>query len=162
MTMIHPSMDIVRSRVPTRDFFKKKFLVGEIPSSMTKEKRRVAKEGVLGQLEKVARDKSNSDPVLMEVLLMHLHYNWGKGRNPRTPWIDEPRVVNGVKFWRVGHNALHEFYAGTDGNGRKFSRSVGESCTIDIDGMPLEEDSIPGIDENVSEVADFNGYHGHF
>ncbi len=99
---------------------------------------------------------------------MHLHYNWGKGRNPRTPWIDEPKVIDGVRFWRVGHNASHEFYAGTDGSGKRFQYSVGESCRIDIDGNPLvfDEDGFPtvpiGIDRYFKEVADFHGYYGHF
>ena len=144
-------------------------MAGEIPSSMTKaERQQAAEEKVLGRLEQVARDNSGDDPVLAEVLLMHLHYNWGKGNNPRTPWIDEPHVVNGVKFWRVGHNASHEFYAGTDGSGKRFRYSVGESCTIDIDGNPLvfyEEgfSTVPiGIDRHFEEVAEFHGYYGHF
>lgn len=100
---------------------------------------------------------------------MNLYYNWGKGNSPRTPRIDEPHIVNGVKFWRVGHNASHEFYVGTDGSGKRFCYSVGESCTVDEDGNPLEWDDEsgwlkvpPGIDENVGEVADFCGYYGHF
>lgn len=99
---------------------------------------------------------------------MHLHYNWGKGRNPRTPRIDESHVVNGVKFWRVGHNASHEFYAGTDGNGRKFRYSIGESVTVDMDGNPLviSDDGwpteLPGYDQHFEEVSDWSGYHGHF
>ena len=113
-------------------------------------------------LEKTAREKSGGDPVLAEVLLMHLHYNWGKGNNPRKTRIDEPHIVNGVKFWRVGHNASHEFYSGTDGNGKRFHYSVGESCTVDMDGEPLTEDGIPGIDRYFKEVADFSGYLGHF
>lgn len=136
---------------------------------MTKrERQQSAEEKILGRLEQVARDNSGDDPVLAEVLLWHLHYNWGKGRNPRTPWIDEPHIVNGVKFWRVGHNASHEFYAGTDGSGKRFHYSVGESCTVDIEGNPLvfDEDGFPavplGIDRYFKEVTDFHGYYGHF
>ncbi len=138
---------------------------------MTKAQRQRAKEEeVLGRLEQVARDNSGDDPVLVEVLLMHLHYNRGKGRNSRTSRIDEPHVVNGVKFWRVGHNASHEFYVGTDGSGKRFRSSVGESCTVDIDGNPLVFDErgfelVPvgvDVDRDFKEVADFNGYFGHF
>lgn len=135
---------------------------------MTKQGRQQAKEEeILGRLEKVARDNSGNDTVLVEVLLMHLNYNWGKGRNPRTPWIDEPHIVNGVKFWCVGHNASHEFYVGTDGSGKRFRYSVGESCTVDINGNPLvfDEQGFPevpiGLDRHFKEVASFDGYHGH-
>ncbi len=139
------------------------------PYSMTKEERRqMAEERISGRLEQVARENSNDDPVLAEVLLMHLHYTWGKGRNPRTPWIDEPHIVNGVKFWCVGHNASHEFYVGTDGSGKRFRYSVGESCTVDIDGnlLVFNEDGfstvLTGIDCYFEEVAEFHGYFGHF
>jgi hypothetical protein len=136
---------------------------------MTKrERQQVAEEQVLGRLKKVARDRSNGDPVLEEVLLMHLHYNWGKGHNPLTPRIDEPHIINGVKFWRVGHNSSHEFYVGTDGNGKRFHYSVGESVTVDLEGNPLvfDEEGYPvvpqGMDEYFKEVSVFNGYYGHF
>ena len=136
---------------------------------MTKrERQQAAEERILGRLEQVARDNSHDDPVLAEVLLMHLQYNWGKGRNPRTPRIDEPHIVNGVKFWRVGHNASHEFYVGTDGSGKRFRYSVGESCTVDMDGNPLvfDEEGFPvvpvGFDRSFKEVSDFQGYYGHF
>lgn len=136
---------------------------------MTKAERwQAAEENTLERLRQVARDNSGDDPVLAEVLLWHLHYNWGKGRNPRTPRINESHVVNGVKFWRVGHNASHEFYAGTDGSGKRFCYSIGESCTVDIEGNPLvlDEDGFPavplGIDTYFEEVADFGGYFGHF
>ena len=97
---------------------------------MKKEERRRREEKVLGRLSQVARDSSGGDTVLEEVLTMHLRYNRGKGRNPR---ISKPHVVNGVKFWCVGHNASHEFYVGTDGSGKRFRYSVGESCTVDVD-----------------------------
>ena len=145
-----------------------KILTGEIPSSMKKEKRRRREGGILERLRQVARKNSNGDSVLEEVLLMNLRYNWGKGRNPRTPWIDEPHVVSGVKFWCVGHNASHEFYVGTDGSGKRFRYSVGESCRVDMDGNPLVFDEegwpkvSPGFDESVAVVADFHGYYGHF
>ena len=119
-------------------------------------------------LMETAREMSGGDPVLAEVLLMNLHYNWGKGRNARSPHVDEPHVVDGVKFWRVGHNASHEFYVGTDGNGRRFRRSVGESVTVDMDGKPLVMDDSgryaeePGLDVHVQEVDRFAGYLGHF
>ena len=137
---------------------------------MTKKERRrhVAEESLIGRLEQVARDNSGDDSVLAEVLLRHLCYNWGKGRNSRTPRVDEPDIVNGVKFWRVGHNASHEFYAGTDGSGKRFSYSIGESCTVDIEGNPLvlDEEGFPvvpsGFDEHFQEVVDFYGYYGHF
>ncbi|HEY4474808.1 MAG TPA: hypothetical protein VJC06_02715 [Candidatus Paceibacterota bacterium] len=96
---------------------------------------------------------------------MHLRYNRGKGRNPR---ISKPHVVNGVKFWCVGHNASHEFYVGTDGSGKRFRYSVGESCTVDVDGNPLvfdENGSSPvpvGVDRDFKEVPNFHGYYGHF
>ena len=136
---------------------------------MTKAQRRQAKEeNVLGQLGRVARDNSGDDPVLAEVLSRHLRYNWGKGRNSRIPRIDEPHVVNGVKFWRVGHNASYEFYIGTDGSGKRFSYSIGESCTVDIEGNPLvfDDEGFPvvplGVDSHFREVIDFHGYYGHF
>ena len=112
--------------------------------------------------EEMARQNSGGDTVLEEIFLMNLHYNWGKGRNPRKPRIDEPHVVNGVKFWCVGHNASHEFYVGTDGNGKRFRYSVGDSCTLDVHGMPLTEDGIPGVDGHFQEVTYFRGYFGHF
>jgi len=137
--------------------------VGEIPSPMTKEEREEQREErAMERLRKVASENSNGDPVVEEILLLNLMYNWGKGNNPHTPWIDKPHVVNGVKFWRVGHNASHEFYVGTDGTGKRFRYSVGESCTVDTEGRPLEEDGIPGIDEYFAEVANFYGYLGHF
>ena len=136
---------------------------------MTKEERRRRREEeVLGRLLQVARDNSGDDPVLAEVLLWHLHYNRGKGRNPRISRISEPHVVNGVKFWCVGHNASHEFYAGTDGSGKRFRYSVGESCRVDIEGNPLVFDEngfspVPvGVDRDFEEVAKFHGYYGHF
>ena len=120
------------------------------------------------RLETMADQKSNGDPVLAEVLLMHLHYNWGKGSNPRKVRINEAYVVNGVQFWCVGHNASHEFYAGTDGSGKRFRYSVGESCRLDMDGNPivLDETGLPkvpaGLDRDFKEVPDFRGYYGHF
>ena len=130
---------------------------------------RVRSEGkVLAQLQQVARENSGGDPVVEEILLMNLSYNWGKGINPRTPQIDEPSVVAGVKFWRVGHNASHEFYAGTNGSGKRFRRSVGENLTLDWEGKPLVIDETgfptesPGLDDRVAEVAEFNGYIGHY
>lgn len=134
---------------------------------MTKKERR--EEEILERLSQVARERSDGDPVVKEILLMNLCYNWGKGNSPRTPWIDKPCVIDGVKFWRVGHNASHEFYAGTDGSGKRFRHSVGESATVDEEGNPLEWDDEsgwfkvpPGIDESVSEVVNFCGYYGHF
>ncbi len=133
---------------------------------MTKAERRVERN--LELLRNFARDNSENDLVLAEILLCHLSYNWGKGRNPRTPRIDEPHVVNGIKFWCVGHNSSHEFYVGTDGNGKRFRYSVGESCKVDMYGHPLEWDEetgwfkeSPGIDTHFEEVANFNGYYGH-
>ena len=119
-------------------------------------------EGRARQLEQVAQRHAKGDPIVAEILLWHLHYNWGKGNKPRQPYIDSPSVINGVKFWRVGHNASHEFYLGTDGNGKRFRYSVGESCTVDMDGEPLTEDGTPGVDMHFKEVADFSGYYGHF
>lgn len=121
------------------------------------------------RLRQVAREHSKQDLVLEEVLLMHLVYNWGKGVNPTEPRIDEAHVVNDVKFWCVGHNASHEFYVGTDGKGKRFRYSVGESCKVDINGDLLEWDneagwfkSPPGVDRNFAEVATFSGgYYGH-
>ena len=146
-----------------------KVLVGEIPSYMKKEeRRRRSEEEILGRLQQVAQDNSGDDTVLVEVLFWHLRYNWGKGHNPRTPRIDEPHVINGVKFWRVGRNASHEFYAGTDGNGKRFRYSAGESCRVDMDGNPLvlDESGFPvvpaGLDEYVAEVVNFYGYYGHY
>ena len=124
-------------------------------------------EGRARQLEQVAQRHAKGDPIVAEILLWHLHYNWGKGNKPRQPYIDSPSVINGVKFWRVGHNASHEFYLGT-GNGKRFRRAIGESCTVDWDGNPLVFDETtgfltePGLDESISEVTDFGGYHGHF
>ena len=97
---------------------------------------------------------------------MHLSYNRGKN-DSRGARIDEPQEVNGVKFYRVGHNASHEFYVGTDGTGKRFRYSVGESCTVDDEGNPLTLESIvrgvnPGLDRDVREVTEFSGYYGHF
>lgn len=136
---------------------------------MTKtRRRRETEEQIVERLRQFARDNSGDDPVLTEVLFYNLCYNMGKGRNPRTPRIDEPHIVNGVKFWCVGHNASHEFYVGTDGNGKRFRYSVGESCTVDMDGNPLEWDEEtgyfkeqPGLDRHFEEVASFHGYYGH-
>lgn len=121
------------------------------------------------KLEKIARENSGGDPIVAEILLWNLQYNYGKGHDGSTPYMDKPRVVDGVKFWRVGHNASHEFYAGTDGKGNRFSRSVGESVTIDLDGNPLEWDdrrlwwkTEPGVDIEVRPVVDWSGYWGHF
>lgn len=106
-------------------------------------------------LRLVAQKEAKGDPVVEEILLWHLRYNWGKGINPRTPRIDPPHKINGVKFWCVGHNASYDFYLGTDGNGKKFRRSVGE-------GDELDEEGFSRIVEHVEEVADFHGYYGHF
>lgn len=133
-----------------------------------KERRREEEEEFIERLSQVARENSGGDLVLEEVLTMHLHYNWGKGRSPRTPRISEPHVIDGVKFWCVGHNASHEFYVGTDGNGKRFRYSVGESCRVDMDGNPLVfgEDGwpvvSPGLDRSLAEVTNFYGYNGHF
>ena len=122
------------------------------------------------RLREVAREHANGDPIVEEVLLWHLHYNWGKGNKPCRPHIDSPSEINGVKFWRVGHNASHEFYLGTDGNGKRFRRAVGESLDFDWEGKPLVFDEknfflpteTPGLDESITEVAEFGGYNGHF
>lgn len=130
---------------------------------------RARSEGeVLEQLRQVARENSGGDPIVEEILLMNLSYSWGKGRNPRIPRVDEPSVVSGVKFWRVGHNASHEFYVGTDGSGKRFRRSIGESLSIDWEGKPLVCDEtgfpteLPGLDDRVDEVAEFGCYLGHY
>ena len=131
-------------------------------------KRNVSSARDMKLLCQTAEEASAGDPVLAEILLMNLQYNWGKGNQPFTPHIDEPTVVDGVKYWCVGHNASHEFEVGTDGNGRRFVRSVGESVTVDVDGDPLVmgDDGwftkTPGLDIHVSEVTTFGGYLGHF
>ncbi len=99
-------------------------------------------------IEETLRKKAGNDPVLEEVLRAHLRYNRGA--------IDAPTVVDNVKFWCVGHNASHEFYMGTDGTGRRFRRSVGESATE-------MEDGVPKLDVSpVEEVPNFHGYYGHY
>lgn len=117
-----------------------------------KRHRAAAKEAAARE---TARRLSGGDRIVEEILLWNIVFRGGGSP-------DEPRVIDGVKFWVVGRNASHDFYAGTDGTGKRFRRSVGESCTVDIDGNPLAEDGIPGIDEHMSEVSDFRGYYGHF
>lgn len=109
------------------------------------------------RLEKVAKRESKGNPLLEEVLLKHLRYEWGKGIESDAPQIDPPTEVDGVKFWRVGHNASHEFYAGIDGNGKRFVRAIGE-------GVCENEDDIPELEESITEVTGSEGwgYVGHF
>lgn len=108
------------------------------------------------RLEEVAKRESKGNPLLEEVLLKHLHYEWGKDTNGGVPQIDKPTDVDGVKFWRVGHNASHEFYVGIDGNGKRFVRAIGE-------GVCENEDDIPELKESITEVTGSEGwgYVGH-
>lgn len=58
---------------------------------------------------------------------------------------DEPLIHDGIEFWRVGHNASHEFYAGIKGE-KMYRYSFGED-----DEEPY-----------VTEITDLSGYWGHF
>jgi len=83
---------------------------------------------------------------------------------------DEPRIRDDIEFWRVGHNASHEFYAGVRADGRVFTYSVGEEYADE----PSEEFDSPVYDQEeiiewsgvisspIREIEDFRGYFGHF
>jgi hypothetical protein len=98
--------------------------------------------------EEVSAELAKDDAILAEVLMWHM-------RHSGVAEPDKPHEVDGIPFYCVGHNASHEFYAGTK-DGKRYRYSVGESCEV-------EEFDLPKIDRSpVTEVPDWGGYYGHF
>ena len=98
--------------------------------------------------EKVALTLSANNPLLAEVLRMHLEYNGGSV-NP------EPYEEEGIKFYSVGHNASHYFFLGVK-DGKMYKRVLGE------EGWDKETDE-PIFKSHIYEVNPNQiGYIGHF
>lgn len=74
---------------------------------------------------------------------MEWHETYLKHNRHRS--VDAKRIVNGVEFFLVGHNASHEFYLGLDGSSGKVLRL---SC--------FEED------DRIDEFDNPSGYIGHW
>lgn len=101
------------------------------------------------EMKDLAKQLANGDAILEEVLLWNMAFYGG-----RAP--DAPTKRKGIWFWMVGMNASHQFFAGTDGNGKCYRYSAGEGCEVDENGTPKINVS------DVQEVADWRGYYGHF
>jgi len=83
-----------------------------------------------------------------EEIVRDLHLGYTGGRV-------SPRIVRGITFFIVGHNASHEFYLGHDQEGQLWIRSYGETGEIDEHGIPMTS-------ERISRVTDINSiYIGH-
>jgi hypothetical protein len=65
-------------------------------------------------------------------------------------------LINGVTYYKVGHNSSHEFFLGTDAEGNIFRRSYGEN------GWD-EETGVISYSETVTQIASLEeaGYMGH-
>lgn len=95
--------------------------------------------------DKVSEMLSGNNPVLAEILRMHLEYNNGRMRHPLTK--------DGIDFYEVGHNATHHFYLGIkDGKAYKLS------TYYDYDPETHEDIS----EEHIREVTGDWGYIGHY
>ncbi|HYE22097.1 MAG TPA: hypothetical protein VD998_00735 [Verrucomicrobiae bacterium] len=101
------------------------------------------------EIRNTVRRIAQGDPIVKEILFWNLRYNGGR-------CIDEPSVVEGIRFWCVGHNASHSFYAGVK-DGKRYQRAFGESADSDFD-----DDDFPRYEESIREVPNFHGYYGHF
>lgn len=101
------------------------------------------------EMEDLAKRWAKGDMIVEGLLLWNMHFN-----GDRTPCA--PELHEGVYFWMVGMNASHQFFAGTDGNGKCYRYSAGESCEVDEYGTPKIDVS------DVQEVADWRSYYGHF
>lgn len=79
------------------------------------------------------------------ILRMHMDYNRGRS-------IDKPTIIDDIEFYRVGHNASHEFYAGVK-EGQRYVYTTGEEGYSEEDG--------PIYEENIYPVEQW-GYLGHY
>jgi hypothetical protein len=108
---------------------------------------------------KVADTLSENNPILAEILEMHIEYNVGRfGRLLKK---------DGIDFYAVGHNASHYFYAGTkDGKKYVFSMSPNLCECDENDQLILDEKGnliITEAEEHIREVTgDDWGYIGHY
>lgn len=89
-----------------------------------------------------ANERAGKDRILADIILWHLHYSNGS--------LTEPRVVDGISFWEVGHNASHSFSIGCK-DGKRYARS----CTCDDEGKEIAHVREVPSDEDW-------GYLGHF
>jgi hypothetical protein len=106
---------------------------------------------------KIADVISNNDRVLAEVLRMHLKYTRGK--------IENPIRRKNIDFYQVGHNASHNFYAGTK-CGKRFALSMlPEAYEYDFDELVKNENEDSRTleaQEYIYEVEEGDwGYMGH-
>src|SRR3989344_3481943 len=97
------------------------------------------------------------DEIRKELQEWNRAYNGGKD-------VDDPHIRNGIEFWRVGHNASHEFHAGAM-DGKRFRYSV--DCAVDYEDWPEkragEDDGeyvLRALGAEIKEVTDFCGYYG--
>lgn len=96
--------------------------------------------------------RNPEDPIVQEIRQWNREFRGGHQ--------DKPVFKDGIPFWWVGWNASHSFYAGTKG-GKRYQYSVGEAAPPD-DDWDGDRDGPPEQEECIEEVADFNGYYGHF
>lgn len=123
----------------TRDLVKDEKIVASIKTKLEEDQHISHARG------EVAVILSDNNPVLAEILRMHLEYSNGK--------IGHPFTKDGIDFYEVGHNATHHFYLGIkDGKVYKLS------TYYDYDPETHEHIS----EEHVREVSGDLGYIGHY
>jgi hypothetical protein len=92
-----------------------------------------------------AKELSNGDRFLEKILFWNMDYIDGP--------VSEPVIREGISFYKVGHNATYNFYAGTK-DGKKYAFTEGEG---DYD----EESGKLETEESFKQVEDWN-YMGHY
>jgi hypothetical protein len=96
----------------------------------------------------IAKDYAEGDPVLEEILKIHLEFTSGN---------IEPIAHGGILFFQVGRNASHEFYAGTR-DGKRYVLAGGEKSEYDENGDTISSEH----QYSLREVGENWGYIGHF
>jgi hypothetical protein len=104
---------------------------------------------VLEARDQLAKDYAEGDPILQEILRIHLEFNDGQIR---------PLVHEGILFFQVGRNASHEFYVGLK-DGKRFVLSSWGEEDIDENGETTSYQTCHSLREIQGEDW---GYLGHF
>ena len=101
-----------------------------------------------------AKIYADGDSILERILVQHFAYSQAHTKEI-TDLKPSGYEKDGVTFYRLGHNASHEFYLGTK-DGKIFKLSFGE-------GEWNEETETTSYDENITECTmETVGYMGHF
>lgn len=102
-----------------------------------------ANEEITNARKVYAKELAKGDSILEDILLWHMDFTNGR--------VEVPSDEKGIKFYQVGRNASHAFYAGTK-DGKKYSLAIGEAPGEGPDGDD---------EKTFGEVKDWD-YMGHY